>query len=394
MKATVRMGVVGLGAAGIRHARACRLTPVWFPDSHATVRRRVCADVDPAAAARAADQLGFERWTTDWRDVISDPAVDAIAVATPNNSHLEIIEAAAAAGKHVLCEKPVGLNPAQTAAAAAAIESAGIIFMVGYNYRCIPALARTRTLIESGEIGPPTHYRGRYFTASGTGSATPLSWRHRRSVSGWGALADLLPHVIDTAQFLFGPITGVVADKQTFVGQRPTTETGGGPVGTGAVENEDYVSALARFANGAQGTLEACRVICGPTNEMAFELNGSAGSVKWSLERMHELEIYTDTGIAQGYAQAFANAGDGVHANFNPGAGNGPSLMDLKAIELHNFLCAILGRGPASPGIAAALAVARVQAAIARSWTSGTWERVGSFDCPQAAPSRRRSMKI
>lgn len=382
MRKTVRMGVIGLGAAGIRHARACLLAPVWFADSDVTVRRQACADVDPAAAERAADQLGFGRWTTDWRDVVSDPEVDAIAVATPNNSHLEIIEAAAAASKHVLCEKPVGLNPGETAAAAAAIEAAGIVFMVGYNYRCIPALARTRALIESGGIGRPTHYRGRYFNSSGTESSTPMSWRYVSSVSGRGTLADLMSHVIDTAQFLFGPITQVVADQQTFVEQRPAARSGGGATDLVPVENEDYVSALARFANGAQGTLEGCRVICGPTNEMAFELNGSAGSVKWSLERMHELEIFTDSDIAQGYTQAFSQSGDGVHAKFNPGAGNGPSLMDLKAIELHNFLVAVLGREPASPGIAAALAVARVQAAIARSWASGTWECVGSYDCP------------
>ncbi len=382
MKAAVRIGVIGLGAAGIRHARACLLMPIWFPDSNISVKRQVCADVDPEAAARAAGQLGFGRWTADWREVVADPDVDAIAIATPNNSHLEIIQAAAAAGKHVLCEKPVGLSPVQTAAAAAAVEAAGIVFMVGYNYRCIPALARTRALIESDAIGRPTHYRGRYFTPSGTGPRTPLSWRYLHAVSGRGTLADLMSHVIDTAQFLFGPISEVVADRQTFVGQRPALEPGGGLGKLAPVENEDYVSVLARFANGAQGTLESCRVIRGPTNELAFELNGSAGSVKWSLERMHELEIYTDSSIAQGYTQAFSQAGDGAHANFNPGAGNGPSLMDLKAIEMHNFVEAVLGRGPASPGIPAALAVARVQAAIARSWTSRTWEDVGPYDCP------------
>ncbi len=380
------MGVIGLGAAGIRHARACLLAPVWFPESNVEVRRQVCADVNPAAAARAADQLGFGRWTGNWREVVSAPDVDAIAVATPNNSHLEIIRAAAAAGKHVLCEKPVGLNPAQAVEAAAAIKAAGIVFMVGYNYRHIPALVRTRDLIESGRIGRPTHYRGRYFTSSGTDSATPMSWRYVRSVSGWGTLADLMSHVIDAAQFLYGPITAVVGDQKTFVERRPAPGSGEGPDGLATVENEDYVAALARFENGARGTLEGCRVICGPTNEMAFELNGDAGSVKWSLERMHELEIYSDSGVARGYAQAFAQAGDGAHANFNPGAGNGPSLMDLKAIELDQFLQAVLGRCPASPGIADALAVARVQAAIARSWVSSAWEDVGSYDCPLAPP--------
>ena len=377
MTETVGLGVIGLGAAGIRHARACRLLPIWFPDSNIAVRREIVADIDAAAASRAADQLGFERWTQDWRAVVSDPKVDAVAIATPNNTHLQIVRAAAAAGKHVLCEKPAGISPSETAAAAAAVESAGTVFAVGYNYRCIPALVRTRDLIAAGGIGRPTHYRGRYFTASGTVPSTPLSWRYMRSVSGWGTLADLMSHVIDTAQFLFGPVAAVVADRQKFVQRRPSPATGAPE----PVENEDYVSVLARFASGARGTLEACRVIRGPTNEMAFELNGSEGSVKWSLERMHELEIFTESNAAEGYTRAFAQAGDGAHGNFNRGAGNGPSLMDLKAIELHDFLSAVLGRGTVSAGAAAALAVARVQAATARSWASGGWEEVGSYDC-------------
>ena len=376
------MGVIGLGAAGIRHARACLLLPAWFPDSRVSVERAVCADLDVAAAAAAADRLGFARWSGDWREVIADPAVDAVAVATPNNTHLEIIRAAAASGKHVLCEKPVGLSPAQTAAAAAAVEEAGTTFMVGYNYRHIPALERTRSMIEAGEIGRPTHYRGRYFTSRGADRDEPLSWRHLRAVSGWGAMGDLLSHVIDTAQFLFGPIAEVVAGRETFVRERPTVGPADRAAKSAPVENEDYVSALARFECGARGTLEACRVILGPSNEMAFELNGSLGSVKWSLERMQELQIYQEHASGRGYTQTFARAGDGFHGNFNPAEGNGPSLMDLKAIELHRFLQAVLGRGPAEPGMAEALAVARVQAAIARSWSSRAWERVGPLDSP------------
>ncbi len=382
MSSTVGIGVIGLGAAGIRHARACLQVPIWYADSGIAVRRVVCADVNEGAARSAAEQFGFDRWTGDWREVVADPDVDAVVIATPNRQHRAIVSAAAAQGKHVLCEKPVGASPADTEAVAAAVASAGIAFMVGYNYRCVPAVAHARSLIENGQIGHPTHYRGRYFIADGSDPETPLSWRFVREHSGWGTLADLTSHVIDTAMFLFGPIRAAVSDRKIFISERPLPGPAGAAGLKGEVENEDYVAALIRFENGAQGTLECCRAVLGPTNEMAFELNASAGSLKWSLERMHEVAMFIDSGDARGYASVLSRPQFGSHARFNRGAGNGPSLMDLKTIEFHTFLGAVLGRTEPSPGIDDALAVARVQAAIARSWESNSWEPVGSLECP------------
>ena len=382
MSTPIGVGVIGLGGAGIRHVRACLQVPIWYPDSKIAIRRVVCADVVEETARRVAGQFGFSRCTQDWRDVIADPSVDAVVIATPNREHLAIVSAAAAAGKHVLCEKPVGAEPGETVLAASAIASAGIAFMVGYNYRCVPAVAHARTLIESGQVGIPVQYRGWYLNSNGADPDSPFWWHHTREHSGWGALADLTSHVIDTAMFLYGPIAALVADRKIFISDRPLPGPAGATGVRREVENEDHVSALVRFENGAQGTLEACRAVIGPTNDMAFDLNTSAGSIKWSLERMHEMGLFVDAGDAKGYARTLTQPHFGDHGQFNRGAGNGPSLMDLKTIELHRFLCAVTGAAEPSPGIGDALAVARVQAAMARSWDSGTWEQVGSTECP------------
>ena len=166
--------------------------------------------------------------------------------------------------KHILCEKPLGISPAETAAAAKAVKAAGIVFMVGYNYRCVPAVAHAADMVASGEIGNVTHYRGRYFSADGADVKAPLAWRYRRAEAGFGTLADLMTHAIDAAHYLVGPIAATVASQAIFT---PVRRLEGSTDETGPVENEDYVGALVRFANGAHGSLEACRVIYGPTNE-------------------------------------------------------------------------------------------------------------------------------
>ena len=376
MSAPIGIGIIGVGRAGLRHVRACAQIPLWYGDSDINLERVVCADVNGPVAQRVASQLGFTTWTDDWRAVVADPKVDAVAIATPNCDHLEIVEAAAAEGKHILCEKPVGKSPAETAAAAEAVTAAGVVFMVGYNYRCVPAVAHAADLVAGGQVGNPTHYRGRYFSADGASDKAPLAWRYRRAESGYGTLSDLMTHAIDTAHFVIGPIAATVASQATFTTQRRLEGSPGEAGAMGTVENEDYVGALVRFANGAHGSLEACRIIFGPTNENAFELNGSKGSIKWSLERMHEMQIHLLGQEDCGYARVLARAGHGDHGAFNPRPGNGPSLMDLKTIEFHRFLLAVLGRAKPSPDINDALAVARVQASMARSWQSGRWEPV------------------
>jgi predicted dehydrogenase len=336
-------------------------------------------------------RFGFARSMDDWRAVVDAPDVDAISITTPNDLHLEIIRAAAAAGKHILCEKPVGKTPAETLEAAEIARRAGILTFVGFNYRWAPLVQYARRLIERGDLGQITHYHGRFLNGYARDARGYRTWRFEIE-HGYGTLSDLLPHVLDMAHFIAGPIDAVVANRATFIPQRPLPSalTFGNPLGAasdqsamGDVTNEDYVGALARFSNGAQGTLEACRVINGAICDMSFEVHGTRGAVKWSFERMNELQVQRRSDADQadeGYTTLLSGPWHPHHADFNPAWGLSLSYDDLKTIEAFEFLRSIARGEQGDPGFAAAAAVARAQQAMIASWDSERWEPLASSD--------------
>lgn len=297
--------------------------------------------------------------------------------------------AAAKAGKHIFCEKPVGRTPEETAEIEYAARRAGVLTFVGFNYRWAPMVQHAYGLIQEGKLGQLTHYRGRFFSMYGSDPYALLTWRFNYELSGLGALGDLMPHVVDMAHMLVGPIVRIMSSCHTFIKQRPLPVSGEGThfsVGKpgdpmGAVTNEDYIGALAQFENGVQGTFEVCRVIYGPKCEMAFELNGTLGALSWNFERMNELELYLPEGSGwhNGYARILASPEHPFQGRFVPGAGIGIGYEDLKVIEAYQFLKSILEGKQGAPGFAEALALANVQAAMIRSWESGTWQPVTSL---------------
>ena len=285
----IGVGVIGFGWMGQAHSRAYRDIPVYYGDSGIRPRLAAVADNVPARLDLARDNFGFGWGTLDWHELIDRDDVDVVDITAPNALHQEIAEAAAAAGKHIFCEKPVGISPEATAAIERAGRHAGIISGCGYNYRWAPLVQYTHQLIGDGRLGELTHYRGRFFSMYGRDRLGLLSWRFIQEEAGYGVLSDIMSHAIDMAQYMCGPIRRVVATKETFVKERPLPVPGtgthydrgkpGDP--TGAVTNEDYVGALVEFENGVRGTLEADRSIFGPQSSMAFELNGSKGAASW-----------------------------------------------------------------------------------------------------------------
>jgi predicted dehydrogenase len=372
----IGIGVVGMGWMGETHSRSYLAVRDRFHDSGVTARLVACADVDGARAQAAARRYGFERATTDWHDVVDDPDVEAVSVCTPNDLHVPVVKAAVERGKPVLCEKPVGQTPEETLEAAEAARRAGVVSLVGYNYRWAPVVQHAHELIAAGELGDITHYRGRFLNGYARDPGAPLTWRFLIE-HGTGTLADLLSHVIDMAHFMCGPIAELVADRATFITRRPIP---GAPEGTtGEVTNEDTVAALVRFRNGVQGSLEACRIITGPKAEMAFEIYGTKGAIRWSLERMNELRFLRRNDAApaeEGWADELSGPPHPFHRSFNPGWGLALGYDDLKVIEAGRFLHAIASGTPGSPNLDDAAAVARVQQAIIASWASGRWETV------------------
>ena len=384
----IGIGVIGFGWMGQAHSRAYRDIPVYYPETGITPRLAAVADNVPARLELAKTNFGFATAMADWRELIERDDVDVVDITAPNALHRELVEAAAAAGKHIACEKPVGIMPEDTAAIEAAGRRAGIVSGCGYNYRWAPLVQYTHQLIESGRLGDLTHYRGRFFSMYGRDRLGLLSWRFLQEEAGYGVLSDIMSHAIDMAQYMCGPIRRVVATKETFVKERPLPVPG---VGThydrgkpgdpmGAVTNEDYVGALVEFENGVRGTLEADRSIFGPQSSMAFEVNGSRGAAAWDHERLNQLRLYLpEEQPNDGYIEVLGGDAFPNQGNIVPGGGNSIGFEDMKLIEALEFLKSVVAGRQHRPGFGDALANASVAAAMARSWSSERWEHVTSL---------------
>ena len=386
MGRVVGIGVVGMGWMGEAHSRAYGLVSDRFAARGISARLVACADVDGGRATAAQTRFGFERSTTDWREIVDDPAIEAISITAPNDAHLAVIRAALERGKHILCEKPVGRNPEETLEAAQLARAVGTsITFVGFNYRWAPVVQHAANLIASGALGDLTHYRGRFLNGYASDPDGVLSWRFLAE-QGFGTLSDLLSHAIDMAHLLAGPIDELIGSRDTFIRSRPLPRPGGTHYDTanpddprGEVTNEDYVGALVRFRGGARGTLEACRVITGSQCDLAFEVHGTKGALAWSFERMNELRYFRrDAGLPTetGWTIELSGPAHPFHRAFNPGWATGLGFDDLKVIEAGQFLQAVASGVQGPPSFEDAASVARVQQAIAASWDSRGWETV------------------
>jgi predicted dehydrogenase len=384
-RARIGIGLIGFGWLGQAHTRSMLRIPTLFAERTFDPELVVCADSVPERATEAVDSFGYGSAVSDWRRVLEVPGVDAVYVTAPNAMHIEIIEAAAAAGKAIFCEKPVGGTPEQTARAERAARRAGVMTGVGYNFRWAPLVGYAASLIGDGRLGEVTNYRGRFFSMYGNDPLGLLSWRFLQSEGGYGATSDLLSHAVDLAHMLVGPIDRVVGTTETFIRERPLPTPGriahygrGGPDDpTGNVTNEDYAGMLCEFASGARGTFEASRTLVGPESQMAFDAYGTAGAVSWNLEHLNELRLYLATEEPHsGYTTVYGGDRFPHHGNFVPGCANPIGFEDLVAIEDYEF-CRSLAEGRRHvPGFAEALDWVAVQSALLRSCASGRWEEV------------------
>lgn len=385
----VGIAVIGFGWMGQAHSRSYLRIPTLFPDRPADPRLVICADNVEARGAEAVRSYGFAEATTDPAVAIDHPDVDVVVVAAPNMLHEELCVAAARAGKHVFCEKPVGGTPDQTARVEKAARDAGVVTGVGYNYRWAPLVIYARQLIEEGALGEITNYRGRFFSMYGADPFGMLSWRFEHEGAGYGVSSDILSHSIDMAMMLNGPITEVVGLSEIFIKERPIPVPGegnhfdrgkpGDP--TGPVTNEDYAGCFVRFENGAVGNFESSRSIVGPQSQMAFEIYGTKGSIMWNLETMNEMKVFLTEEtehLHDGYMTVYAGDRYPYHGAFVPGDANAIGYEDLKVIEDLNYLQAVVSGEQHQPGFAEAIDYVSVQAALIKSWQSGGWEKVTS----------------
>jgi predicted dehydrogenase len=318
-KRTLNVGLVGYKFMGKAHSNAYRQVSHFFTElTTVPVLKAICGR-NEAGVKEAAETFGWESYETDWRKLISRPDIDVIDVATPGNLHAEISIAAAQAGKYVLCEKPLGNTAAEGKAMLDAVNSAGVQHGVFFNYRKAPAVALAKQLIDSGAIGRIYHWRSAYLQDWIVDPNFPLVWRLKREIAGSGAHGDLNAHLIDLARHLVGEITEVSGLTETFIHERPElaesdSHLGGTADSTklGAVTVDDAALFLARFDNGAIGSFEASRFALGRKNYNHFEINGSKGSIAFNLERMNELEVYTEDTVAGTHGFRTINVTEGA----------------------------------------------------------------------------------
>ncbi|ROO86611.1 putative dehydrogenase [Actinocorallia herbida] len=371
---TLGVGMVGYAFMGRVHAQAWRSVGAFF-DLPVRASMTVLAGRSRRVERAAAD-LGWAHAVTDWRDLVARDDVHIVDICAPGDAHAEIALAALAAGKHVLCEKPLANTVAEAeemAEAAQQAEAHGVLSMVGFNYRRVPAVAYARRLVASGRLGSIRHVRATYLQDWIVDPAHPLVWRLDRARAGSGALGDIGAHIIDLAQFVTGEaVTGVSALTETFVKERPLAD---GP-GSGPVTVDDAAVFLARMSGGALATFEATRFAAGRKNALRLEINGSLGSLAFDFERLNELEFHDHTLPPEeaGFRRILATEPGHPYAAAWWPPGHGLGYEHTFTHEIRDFLDCVAAGKPPSPSFADGLQVQRVLAAVeASAAASSVW---------------------
>ena len=300
MADSIGVAVIGAGMAGRAHAHGYRSAQTVFSAGLPEIRLVSVADLYTELAADTARRYGFARSDSSWQDIVAADDIDAVSVVVANHLHREIVEALAAAGKHVLCEKPLAPTSEDAEAMAQAVEAAGIFARVGFTFRRTPGIAAVAAEIASGRLGKPIYISAQYWTDYGTDPLAPITWRYRGG-PGSGALADLGSHLTDTAEFLCGPVAEVTgAQLTTVINRRPLPlghVVGHAQVAVSdeyeSVENDDWASFSVRFASGATGDLNVSRAAIGHPNTLKFEVFCERGALAFDVSRAGEFQIAT-----------------------------------------------------------------------------------------------------
>jgi predicted dehydrogenase len=387
----LRVGMVGYAFMGAAHSQAWRTVNRVY-DLPAQARMVAVCGRDAGKVSEAAQRLGWDEAVTDWRELVARPDIDLIDICTPGDSHAEIAMAALAAGKHVLCEKPLANTVAEAEAMTAAADAArtrGVRAMCGYNYRRVPAVALMADLVAAGRIGTIRHVRAVYLQDWIVDPDFPLVWRLQRERAGSGALGDIGAHIVDLTQFVTRQrITGVSALTETFVTERPlpaeasglSASAGNGGGHTGLVTVDDAALFVARLSGGAVATYEATRFATGRKNGLRVEINGSLGSLAFDLERLNEIEFYDATAPAaeQGFRRILVTEPNHPYLSAWWPPGHIIGYEHSFTHEMRDLIEALAADRDPHPNFDDALHVQYVLDAVERSAKSAAWTQVGS----------------
>ena len=382
----INVALIGHRFMGKAHSNAYRQVRKFFPGNLIPRMKVLCGKACTAELEETARQLGWEESDCNWERVVERKDIDIVDISTPGYLHHPMVIAAAKAGKHIFCEKPLANTLAEAKAMLKAVEKAGVIHMVNFNYRRVPAVAFAKKLIEDGKIGDVYHYHGAYLQDWIMDPEFPLVWRLEKKYAGSGALGDIGAHAADLAEFLNGEIQTVTGQLTTFIKERPLVGGGGGAWGAkgqggkGKVTVDDDANFLTRFKNGSVGVFEATRFAGGRRNHNTFQIYGSKGSIAFNMERMNELEFFdrTEGSDVQGFKNILTTQSDHPYVGnwWPPGHIIGYEHTFVHGI--HDFLTAIDENRLPEPNFRHGARNQAVLDSIERSSKSGRWEKIKS----------------
>ena len=389
MTKTLNIAMIGGGFMGKAHAMAYASMPMFFWPAPAIPHRKVVVDVTDELAETARQRFGFDEASSVWRSVIARPDIDVIDICTPNNVHAEIAIAAAKAGKHIICEKPLARGGEEAKTMLDAVEKAGVIHMVAFNYRRTPAVALAKKYIDEGRIGKILNFRDTYLQDWSADPDGPLSWRFQKKIAGSGTIGDIGTHVVDLAHYLVGPIAAVSALTPTYVKTRPLQAGGVDKLGAsekkadaprGEVDVDDEVVSMLKFENGAIGSLEATRNGHGRNNFITLEIHGTKGSILFNYERRDELQVMfaDDPADARGFRSVYTGPAHPYGEGLWPIPALGIGYSETKIIECYDFFKAIAEGQQPSPNFADGYLTELVADALIASGETEQWVKVGA----------------
>jgi len=374
----LNIGVIGYGFMGRTHSNGYKRVNDFFPElGHRPVLKAICGRSEEQLR-KFADQWQYESTETDWRRLLDRSDIDAVDICTPNNSHAEIAIAAAQAGKMVLCEKPLAMDPAEGQKMVDAVEAAGVANTVWYKNRRVPAVSLAKQLIDEGRLGRIFHYRANFLQDWTINADLPQGgtalWRLDAAAAGSGVTGDLLAHCIDTAIWLNGSIASVTAMTETFVKERKHNLTGK----VEKVGIDDACAFLCRFGNGSLGLFESTRYARGHKALYTFEINGEKASIRWDLHDLHRLEYFdhSDNSLVRGWHQVHCTDGDMPYMGkwWVPGLQIGYEHTFVHQVA--DFIAAVEAGRPCNPTFRDALETQKVCQAVLDSAKCGLWKEI------------------
>lgn len=371
----IRIGLVGAGWMGKAHSSALLDAQMLFGPDYGVAAFEIVADANEESAKNAQHKIGFKRMTTDWKQVVSDPNVDLVDIATPNAFHYEVAKAALENGKHVYCEKPLSISAEQSKELAELAAKKGVVNYVGYNNTMNPANAYVRDLVQSGKLGKIMRFIGTYDQDQLLDETLPITWRHINKLAGCGALGDLGSHLLSVSQFIMGDIKAVNAMANTVFPKRPKAP---GSTEMAEVENEDIITFMTEYANGAVGTIAASRVATGRKNYLTYEIQGTKGSVFYTLERMGEVQVFfqSDDEADRGFRTVLLNPKHKGYSAFQPAGGISIAYNDMKILEVHELFAALTQNEPYTCNFEFGYKIDRTVAAVLESAKKRAWTDV------------------